>query len=154
AQATQAADVPKFKLGTVTYNVPMNWDLPTLLKICKDTGIAAVECRTTHKHGVEPSLSPDARKDVKKRFADSGVVFWGCGTECESPSDNPAVVQKRIEECKQFVQLVADIGGKGVKVRPNGVPKGGDPAKTFDQIGKALQECGKAAKDANIEIWV
>ncbi len=45
-----------FKLGLVTYNVAANWDLPTTLKVCKAVGIAAVECRTTHKHGVEPSL--------------------------------------------------------------------------------------------------
>ena len=37
-------------------------------------GLAAVECRTPHKHGVEPSLPADQRKDAKKRFADSGVT--------------------------------------------------------------------------------
>jgi sugar phosphate isomerase/epimerase len=151
AKADEAA---KFKLGIVTYNVPKDWDLPTLLKVCKEVGIAAIECRTTHKHGVEPSLNADQRRDVKKQFADSGVVFWGCGSVCEFHSDNPAVVKKNIEDCKQFVKLVQDIGGRGVKVRPNGVPKGADEQKTFAQIGKALQECGKAAADAGIEICV
>jgi sugar phosphate isomerase/epimerase len=149
-----AEEAAKFKLGIVTYNVPKDWDLPTLLKVCKEVGIAAIECRTTHKHGVEPGLNADQRKDVKKQFADSGVVFWGCGSVCEFHSDNPAVVKKNIEECKQFVKLVQDIGGRGVKVRPNGVPKGGDEQKTFAQIGTALQECGKAAADAGIEICV
>jgi sugar phosphate isomerase/epimerase len=149
-----AEEAAKFKLGTVTYNVPMGWDLPTLLKVCKEVGIAAIECRTTHKHGVEPTLSADKRKDVKKQFADSGVVFWGCGSVCEFHSADPAVVKKNIEDCKQFVKLVQDIGGHGVKVRPNGVPKGVDEQKTFEQIGKSLQECGKAAADAGIEIWV
>lgn len=149
-----AFEPPKFKLGLVTYNVPANWDLPTLLKVCKEVGIAAVECRTTHKHGVEPTLSTDRRKDVKKQFADAGIVFWGCGSVCEFHSDNPTVVKQNIETCKQFVGLVQDIGGKGVKVRPNGVPKGADPQKTFEQIGYSLTECGKAAEDAGVEIWV
>ena len=149
-----AEEAAKFKLGTVTYNVPKDWDLPTLLKVCKETGIAAVECRTTHKHGVEPTLTADQRKDVKKQFADSGVVFWGCGSVCEFHSDKPEVVKKNVEDCKQFVKLVHDIGGTGVKVRPNGVPKGADEQKTFEQIGKALQECGKAAADFGVEIWV
>jgi sugar phosphate isomerase/epimerase len=153
-KAAVADSAPKFKLGLVTYNVPATWDLPTILKVCKEVGIAAVECRTTHKHGVEPTLTADQRKDVKKQFADSGVVFWGCGSVCEFHSDNPAVVKKNIEDCKRFVALVHDLGGKGVKVRPNGVPKGADPQKTFEQIGKALAECGTAAKDANVEIWV
>lgn len=149
-----AKDVAKFQLGLVTYNVPKDWDLVTLLKVCKEVGIAAVECRTTHKHGVEPSLSPAARKDVRKQFANSGVVFWGCGSVCEFQSTNPAVVKKNIEECKRFVDLVKDLGGQGVKVRPNGLPKGADPRKTFEQIGKALIECGRAAEAAGIEIWV
>jgi sugar phosphate isomerase/epimerase len=144
----------KFKLGLVTYNVPATWDLPTILKVCREVGIAAVECRTTHKHGVEPKLSAAERKDVQKQFADAGIVFWGCGSVCEFHSDDPAVVRKNIETCKEFVGLVHDIGGAGVKVRPNGVPKGADPQKTFEQIGKALIECGKAAKDAGVEIWV
>lgn len=150
-----AADAAaKFKLGLVTYNVPKDWDLATLLRVCKQVDIAAVECRTTHKHGVEPTLNSDQRRDVKKQFADSGVVFWGCGSVCEFHSPDPAAVKKNIEDCKQFVGLVRDLGGKGVKVRPNGVPKDGDPEKTFVQIGKALIECGKAAADAGIEIWV
>lgn len=147
-------DAAKFKLGIVTYNVPKDWDLPTLLKVCKGVGIAAVECRTTHKHGVEPTLTAEQRKSVKQQFTDAGIVFWGCGSVCEFHSSDPAVVKKNIEECKQFVDLVKDIGGKGVKVRPNGIPKDADPQKTFDQIGKALAECGKAAENAGIEIWV
>lgn len=143
-----------FKLGLVTYNVVKDWDLPTILKVAKKTGIAAVECRTTHKHGVEPSLDKEARAAVKKQFADSGIVFWGCGTTCEFHATDPAVVKKHIEDCKKFVELVAELGGKGVKVRPNGLPKGIPVEKTLNQIGIALKECGKAAGDAGIEICV
>ncbi len=32
-----------YKLGMVTYNVAKDWDLPTILKICKEVGIASVE---------------------------------------------------------------------------------------------------------------
>jgi sugar phosphate isomerase/epimerase len=150
----ETAAGPKFKLGLVTYNVPKDWDLPTILRVCSEVGIAAVECRTTHKHGVEPTLSTLARRDVKRQFADNGVVFWGCGSVCEFHSPDPAVVRKNIEECKRFAGLVHDIGGKGVKVRPNGVGKGHTPEQACDQIGKALIECGKAAADIGVEIWV
>ncbi|HET6575457.1 MAG TPA: TIM barrel protein [Fimbriiglobus sp.] len=145
---------PKFRLGLVTYNVAKDWDLPTILRICKQDGIAAVECRTTHKHGVEPTLSAARRRDVKKQFADSGVTFLSCGSVCEFQSADPAVVRKNVEDCKRFVGLVRDLGGKGVKVRPNGVAKGHTPEQACDQIGKALIDCGKAAADAGIEIWV
>lgn len=154
----KAAPAPKaeakFKLGLVTYNVAKDWDLPTLLKHCKAAEVAAVECRTTHKHGVEPTLSAAERKDVKKQFADSGVVFWGCGSVCEFHSEDPAVVKRNVEDCKRFVELVKDLGGTGVKVRPNGVGKGMTVEQACEQIGKALVECGKAATDAGVEIWV
>ena len=145
---------PQFKLGLVTYNVAAQWDLPTILKVCKSTGIAAVECRTTHKHGVEPTLSAEQRDTVKKQFADSGIVFWGCGSVCEFHSPDPAVVKKNVDMCREFAQLVHDLGGTGVKVRPNGVPKGVSLEKTIDQIGKALTACGEAAEGFGVEIWV
>lgn len=145
---------PKFRLGLVTYNLAATWDLATLLRVCKDTGISPVELRTTHKHGVEPSLSKPRRKEIRQRFADAGVALWGCGTTCEFQSPDAAVVKKNIEMCKAFVDLVADLGGRGVKVRPNGLPKDVPVEKTLEQIGKALISCGKAAGDAGVEIWV
>jgi sugar phosphate isomerase/epimerase len=145
---------PRYRLGLVTYNVAAEWDLPTLLKVCKATGISPVELRTTHKHRVEPALTKEQRREVKKQFADAGVEVWGCGTTCEFHSPKQTEVKKHIETCKRFVELVADIGGKGVKVRPNNLPRGVEPAKTLEQIGKALVPCGQAAADAGVEIWV
>jgi sugar phosphate isomerase/epimerase len=151
-----AADKPpvQYRLGIVTYNIAANWDVPTILKVCKEVGLSPVEFRTGHKHGVEPTLGKPERQEIRKRFADSGIDIWGCGTTCEFHSPEPAVVKKNIETCKQFVELVADIGGRGVKVRPNGLPKNVPIEKTLEQIGKALIPCGQAAADANLEIWV
>jgi sugar phosphate isomerase/epimerase len=144
----------KFQLGLVTYNVAQNWDLATLLKNAQAAGIAAIECRTTHKHGVEPKLTGDERKAIKQQFRDSGVTFWGCGSVCEFHSDDNKVVTKNIEDCKQFLQLVADLGGRGVKVRPNGVVKGKSLEASLTQIGEALKPCGRVAADLGLEIWV
>jgi sugar phosphate isomerase/epimerase len=144
----------KFRLGIVTYNIAAHWDLPTILRVCKSVRLSPVELRTTHKHGVEPSLSKAKRQEVRKRFADAGVEIWGCGTTCEFHAVDQAVVQKNIETCKEFVELVADLGGRGVKVRPNGLAKEVPVEQTLEQIGKSLIPCGKAAADANVEIWV
>lgn len=147
-------DAAKFHLGTITYNIAATWDLPTLLQACKTTGYGYVELRTTHAHKVEPDLGPDQRRDVKKQMEDSGVKLWSFGTVCEFQAADPAVVKKNVEDCRAFCKLAADLGAKGVKVRPNGLPKGADLAKTLDQIGKALQDCGKAAAEHGVEIWV
>ncbi len=154
AAEPKADPAAKFKLGIVTYNIAKDWDLPTILDVLKAVGLSAAELRTTHKHGVEPAISSDRRKEVRQQFADAGIQFWGCGSVCEFHSPDQDVVKKNIETCKEFVQLVADIGGKGVKVRPNDLPKDVEVDKTLEQIGKALIPCGKAAADAGIEIWV
>ncbi len=154
AVADKTDKPPKFQLGLVTYNLAATWDLPSLLRVCKSAGISPVELRTTHKHGVEPSLSKEQRKEVRQRFADAGIAIWCCGTICEFQSPDAAVVRQNIETCKRFVDLVADLGGRGVKVRPNGLPKEVAVQKTLEQIGKALVPCGKAAADAGVEIWV
>jgi len=144
------------KLGLVTYNLAHNWDIPTLIARCKATGFEGVELRTTHAHGVEPSLSSAQRREVRERFADSGITLWGLGSVCEYHSADLAVVRKNIETCKAFVQLAADVGATGVKVRPNGLQedKGIPVEKTLEQIGAALNECGRFAADHNIEIWL
>ena len=144
----------KFKLGLISYNVAANWDLATIIENCKQAGIEGVEFRTTHKHGVEPTLTADERRDVKKRCADGGLIIWGLGTTCEFHAADTAVVQKNIATCGEFVKLAADIGARGVKVRPNGLIKGIPEEQTLTQIGHALTECGKIAADHGVEIWL
>ena len=152
ADTTRELPRQKFTLGLVTYNVARSWDLKTILEVCQKVGLAGVEFRTTHRHGVEPTLSKDQRKQIARMYKDGGVKIWGCGTACEFHSPQQDRVRENIETCKKFVDLVADLGGTGVKVRPNGLPQGVAVEKTVEQIGRALAECGKAAATAGVEI--
>jgi hypothetical protein len=145
---------PRFRLGIVTYNIAATWDVPTLLRICRAVGLGPVELRTTHRHGVEPTLTADQRRDVRRRFSDAGVEIWGCGSVCEFHSTDAQVVRRNIATCRQFCELVRDIGGRGVKVRPNDLPAGVPTERTLAQIGRSLNECGRAAADLGVEIWV
>jgi sugar phosphate isomerase/epimerase len=154
AAAAQRSASPGFSLGTVTYNVPKDWDLSTLVQVLPAAGVDAVEFRTTHAHGVEPSLSKTRRAEVRSQCEDGGLVIWGLGTVCEFQSPDPAVVRGHIDDCRQFVQLAADLGARGVKVRPNGLPEGVPVEKTLEQIGKSLHECGRIAADHGVEIWL
>src|SRR5918996_2996998 len=140
------------KVGTVTYNIAKDWDVPTLIKNLTEVGMDAVELRTTHKHGVEIALSPAQRAEVRKRFEDSPIKIGGLGTTCEYHSPDLAVVRKNIEETKEWVKLAKDIGSPGVKVRPNGLPKEVPEEKTLEQIGKSLRECGVFAEQNGVKI--
>ncbi|MFQ6097739.1 MAG: sugar phosphate isomerase/epimerase family protein [Armatimonadota bacterium] len=156
AKPTRREHKRAMKLGTVTYNLARDWDVPTIIEMCAKTGFEGVELRTTHKHDVEPTMSADQRAEVRKRFQDSPVTLWGLGTTCEFHSDDPAVVRRNVETCRDFVQLAQDVGAVGVKVRPNGLmeDKGIPVEKTLEQIGKALRECGGFAADHGVEIWL
>jgi sugar phosphate isomerase/epimerase len=140
------------RLGTITYNIAKDWDLPTLLKRLEALKYEGVELRTTHAHGVEVGLSPAQRAEVKKRFDDSPVELAGMGSAFEYQATDPAVVRKNIEGTKEYVRLAHDIGAPGVKVRPNGIPRGADLDATLRQIGRALHEVGEDASGFGVEI--
>jgi sugar phosphate isomerase/epimerase len=145
--AWASAKSPKMKLGLVTYQWGKDWDVPTLIHNCTNAKIYGVELRTMHAHGVEPSISQARRKEVKKIFADSPVKIVGLGTNQQYDFIEPEKLKQSIEETKEFIKLGADIGGSGVKVKPNAFHKDVPHEKTIEQIGKALNEVGKFAAD-------
>src|SRR5262249_12716 len=100
-------------------------------------------------------------REVRQRFADAGVDIWGLGTVCEFHAPDRAVVERNIETCRAFVQLAADLGARGVKVRPNGLPAGVPGERTLEQVGRAPQpggrageRCGRGGGEAKVEVWV
>jgi sugar phosphate isomerase/epimerase len=144
AQARQAEDVA-IAFGLVTYMWGADWDLPTLLANCQKSNVLGVELRTTHAHKVEPTLSEAERAEVAKKFGDAGVTCVGIGSDERFDNPDPAVVKKAIEKSKEFIRLSHDIGGSGVKVKPDRFWPNVPREKTIEQIGKALNELGEYA---------
>ena len=142
------------RLGLVTYNLAKDWDIPTIIKRAEAAGFEAVELRTTHAHGVEPSLSAGQREAVKEQFQRSKVKLLSLGSILEYQSADRAEVARNIEETKRFIVLAHDIGAIAVKVRPNGFPPNVPEEKTLRQIGEALRVCGEAGQGYGVEIWV
>jgi sugar phosphate isomerase/epimerase len=138
---------PKMNLGLVTYQWGKDWDLPTLIANCEETGFLGVELRTQHAHGVETSLSTGERAEVKKRFADSPVTCVGYGSNFEYHSTDQAAVKENIEGTKAYLKLCKEIGATGIKVKPNGFPEGVSREKTIAQIASSLNEVGRYASD-------
>ena len=141
-------------LGAVTYDVLKNWDLETVIKNLEAAGFEGVELRTTHKHGVEPSLSAEERERVRQRFTSSKVRLVSFGSTCEFHSPDEAVRRKNVEEGKRWVDLAHDSGALGVKVRPNNLPEGVPHEVTIRRIAEALQELGQYGAGKGVEIWM
>ena len=149
-----AQTATKLRLGLVTYQWGKDWSVRELIQNCTESGIEGIELRSTHKHGVEVTIDTAKRLEVKKLFADSPVTLVGLGSACEYHAADQAVVQKNINETKSWVELCHAVGGSGVKVRPNGLPKEVPVEKTLEQIGRSLHSLGKYAADFGVQIRV
>lgn len=149
-----AAPERRFQLGSVTYNLLKDLDLEGVIKTLEAAGYAAVELRTGHKHGVEPTIGAEERARVRKRFEGSKVRLLSYGTTCEFQSPDPAERTKQVELGKAFVDLARDTGALGVKVRPNGFPNGVPRETTIQNIAAGLRQVGEYGQSKGIEVWM
>ncbi len=142
------------QLGAVTYNVLKDFELDQIIRTLGELGYAAVELRTSHKHGVEPTLDAAQRRVVRAKFRASPVRLLSLGTTCEFESPDPAVRQQNIDQAKAFIDLAHDTGALAIKVRPNGLPAGVPMDTTVRNIGESLAKVGEAGRDKGVEIWM
>ncbi|MDQ6706349.1 MAG: sugar phosphate isomerase/epimerase [Acidobacteriota bacterium] len=141
-------------LGAVTYNVLKDWDIETIIRKLEAAGFEAVELRTGHKHGVEPTLTADERMRVMKRFERSKVRLLSYGTTCEFQSPDANERRKQIAIARTFIDLAHDTGAWGIKVRPNGLPKDVPVETTVANIAASLREVGDYGVGKGVEIWM
>ena len=142
------------RLGAVTYNVLKDWDLDTILQNLEAAGYDAVELRTGHKHGAEPSIGAEERKRIVERFQHSKVRLLSYGSTCEFQSPDETERRRQLDLAIQFVNLAHDTGAWGVKVRPNGMPKGVPAETTIQNIATCLRELGDYGTGRGVEIWM
>src|SRR3954471_8712060 len=149
ALAAQTSKTPSFvvkaptmHIGMVTYNLAQNWDVETIIKNCQASGFEGVELRTSHAHKVEVNLTKDERTAVRDRFKNSDIQLMGLGSAFDFHTPDQQKLQKDIADTKEYIVLAHDVGATGVKVRPNGLPKGVPTEKTLQQIGRSLKELG------------
>lgn len=142
----------KMKFGLVTYQWGKDWDLPALIRNCRKTQVLGVELRTQHAHGVEPHLSARQRYEVKIRFENSQVALVGLGTNFAFHHVDSAKLRRDIDGAKEYIKLSYDVGGSGVKVKPNALPDGVSVEKTIEQMGESLNELGRFGADYGQQI--
>ena len=151
---TPASKGGGFHLGSVTYNLMRDWDLETIVKTLEDVGFEAVELRTTHKHGVEPSIDAAERARVRRLFEGSKVRLLSYGTTCRFQSPDPAERKRQLEIAKGFVDLAKDTGALGIKLQPMGLPADVPQETSIQYFGASMRELGDYGAGRGIEIWM
>lgn len=141
-------------LGLVTYMWGAGTALPELLEVLEQARVLGVELRTTHAHGVEPSLSKSDRAEVRSRFADSPVTLVGLGSNERFDSPDPARLAGAVARTTRFLELAHDVGATGVKVKPDRLhlEAGVSEEQTLEQIGSTLRGLGQVAVDLGQEL--
>ena len=74
------------------------------------------------------------------------------GTNEQYDWPEPERLKEAIDKTKKWLHLSKDIGGSGVKVKPNAFHDGISHEQTIEQIGKALNELGQYAIDMGQQI--
>jgi hypothetical protein len=146
------ADDSKMRFGLVTYLWGQHLPLTELIETCESTGLDGVELRTTHAHGVERIMDGKARQQVRDRFADSQVELIGIGSNERFDSPDPARLDAAMRATRAFLDLSADVGGSGVKVKPDSFHRGVQRDATIDQIGRSLRALAPYAEDRGQEL--
>lgn len=142
----------RMQLGMVTYTWGADWDIPAIIRHLTDAGIGGVELRVEHAHGVTPSLSKDQRKEIRKQFKTSGIEIVGFSTNQQYDYPDRSKLLESIEKTKEYIRLSADIGGTGVKVKPNQFHSGVPKSRTVEQIGKSISQLARYGADFGQQI--
>jgi len=133
------------RYGLVTYMWGADWPLADLIANCEQADVLGVELRVDHAHGVSPALTAAQREDVRARFEDSPVEVLGMGTNCAFHSSDADERKSQMSLAREYIKLSHDIGGSGVKVKPDKLPKDIPVERTLEQIGRSLAELGDQA---------
>jgi sugar phosphate isomerase/epimerase len=152
----QSPAAPKgdFHLGSVTYNLLKDYDLDTIIRTLETVGYEAVELRTEHKHGVEPSIDAAERARVRRRFESSKVRLLSYGTTCRFQSPDPAERARQLEVAKSFVDLAHDTGALAIKLQPMGLPPNVPQENAIQYFGASMRQLGEYGAGKRIEIWM
>lgn len=142
------------RLGAITFNLFKDNSVEEIIQMLETTGLEGVELRTTHAHGVEPSIDAAERSRVRGLFENSRIKLVAFGSTCDFHHVEAADRAAQVQIGKQFVDLARDTGAIGVKVRPNNLPEGVPKEVTVGRIAESLKELGCYAADRGIEIWL
>jgi len=83
---------------------------------------------------------------------DSPAVLVGLGSDERFDNPDPTKLKKAIEATKAFIKLSHDVGGSGVKVKPDSFHKGVPRENTIEQIGNSLNTVGAFGADYGQQI--
>jgi len=135
----------------MTFSCP-ELTLDEVLALAKQIGYDGVEPRIVsgHKHGIEVDISAAKRKEIKGKFADSGVAACCVATSCTYA--DPAKSEQMIDGTLKAIDLAADIGAPSIRVFGGGMGAGLSREEAIDLVAKSLGKVAARAKARGVNV--
>lgn len=139
------------KYSFMTFSCP-ELTLDEVLALAKKIGYDGVEPRlvSKHGHGIEVDISADTRKEVKAKFADSGIVPCCVATSCRYA--DPATAQQMVDETMRSIDLAGDIGSPAIRVFGGQIGGGLSREEAIDLVAKSLGSVASLAADRGVSV--
>lgn len=141
---------PAIKLGFMTFAFP-HWNTERLVEFAKEAGYDGIEIRVDagHKHEISTKSSKEARRAVRKLFADHGIEIASVATSVQFASAAPDKHRENLKAAKANLDLAADLGAPVVRIfAGGGIPKLSEQAA--EQVAAAFDEVGQYAQASGV----
>ncbi len=125
------------KYSFMTFSCPQ-LSLDDALSLAKRIGYDGVEPRVAsgHKHGIETDIDAAKRREIRSKFAESGIAACCVATSCRYADPNTA--QQMIDETLRCTDLAGDIGAPTIRVFGGQMGVGLSREEAIDLVAKSL----------------
>ena len=141
------------KLSFMSFSCP-EATLDEFLGYAKKHGYEGVEPRAEakHNHGVELEAEAAKRAEIKQKFEDQGVAVACLATSRRYALAEEAEREESIELTRQYVDLVADIGGDRIRVFGGMPPEGMEMPEAIKIVGESLAKVAPRAEERGVYV--
>lgn len=141
------------KLGLHAWKMGEDRDLPTMIDICRQSGMASFEImeHPEFKSAVPLESTAAERAEVKRLFEEAGLPIAALAITCRYDVPDQAQVRASIEETKRYVDLAKDIGAPRLRCLGDRFRDGLTRDQTMTQVAAALREICEYADPLGID---
>ncbi len=139
------------KYSFMTFSCPQ-LSLDEVLSLAKRIGYDGVEPRvvSNHKHGIETDTDDAKRREIKSKFAQSGIAACCVATSCRYA--DPDTAQQMIDETLRCTDLAGDIGAPTIRVFGGKMGAGLSREAAIDLVAKSLGSVADHAASRDVLI--
>jgi sugar phosphate isomerase/epimerase len=132
------------KLGFMS-SMAQDKTVPELIDIARKQGYQSLEFRPEwkHAHGIELTMTKALRKEIRNRFADSGIEISAISPGVKFLKDDR---DQQLEKMFQYIDLAADIGAPNIRFFADKLPE--DPAERAESHKIQAEYQARAAEKA------